>query len=183
MSVDDFERRIAELENRVKAFEDLRAIQDLTYRYGYSFDDGRVDDFVDCFTEDCEGEYLPFAQGFSGKSEIVAFAEAVKGRFPRVTQTFHFTASPLIEINGDTASSRWHWMNPSSVEEEPGKFVSAWQFGVYEMDYRREPEGWKIRRNRVTYLQVFDVLKGYAGQPMLILGSGEAAAASSAAQR
>ena len=175
MLTDDLAARIAQLESRLRHHDDQRAIQDLMYEYGYSFDDGRMDDFINCFTEDCEGEYLPFAQGFKGRAEILKFAEAVKNTFPRITQTFHFTVSPLIQIKGDTATSRWHWMNPSTVEDSPGKFVSAWQFGLYEMDYRREADGWKIRRNKVTYLEVFDLTKGYAGQPMLILGSGNSA--------
>lgn len=143
------------------------------YEYGYSFDDGRMDDFINCFTEDCVGEYLPFAQGFTGHDGIREFAEAVKGKFPRITQTFHFTVSPLIRVDGDTASSRWHWMNPSTVEDAPNTFVSAWQFGVYETDYRRESDGWKISHHKVTYVEVFDLKKGYAGEPMLILGSGQ----------
>ncbi|MCU1477474.1 MAG: hypothetical protein JWQ64_2167 [Subtercola sp.] len=177
MSEDNISARVAKLEARIQELEDLRAIQDLVYRYGYSFDDGRMDDFIDCFTEDCVGEYLPFAEGFNGRDEITRFAEGARGKFPRLTETFHFTVSPVIVLDGDVASSRWHWMNPSSAEEASGEFVSAWQFGIYEMEFRREESGWKISRNKVTYLHVFDLTKGYAGQPMFILGSGDAAAA------
>lgn len=177
MTGSDMETRLAELERRLAYQEDLRAIEDLMYEYGYSFDDGRMDDFINCFTEDCEGYYLPFAQGFSGHDGIVKFGEAVKGKFPRITETFHFTVSPIIRIEGDYARSRWHWMNPSTVENSPGEWVSAWQFGIYETEYRREPDGWKIHRHKVTYQEVFDITKGYAGQEMLILGSGAAGSA------
>ncbi|WP_083460310.1 nuclear transport factor 2 family protein [Jiangella muralis] len=175
MTESNVAERVARLEERLRVLEDQRDIERLVYRYGYTFDDGDLEGFIGCFTEDCVGEYRPFAQGFEGKDGIRQFASAVKGTFPRITETFHFTASPVIDIIGDDASSRWHWMNPSSVEDAPGTHVSAWQFGVYEMWFRRESAGWKIRRNRVTYRQVFDVTKGYAGNPMLLLGSGQAA--------
>jgi ketosteroid isomerase-like protein len=171
MSDPDIERRLAAAEAKLRELADIQEIQALMYEYGYSFDDGRLDDFMNCFTEDGVGEYPPFDYGFRGRAEIPHFRDSVKDLFPRLTGTFHFTASPVITVNGDTAKARWHWMNPSTMETSTGEKVSAWQFGVYDTEYRREADGWKISLNRATYLAFFDLTKGYAGQPLIEIGS------------
>lgn len=166
----DLEQRLARLEQKVREVEDLEEIKNLMYEYGYAFDEDRIDDFVNCFTEDCVGEYSPFTKSFAKRSEISEFARGVKGVHPLLTSTFHVTVSPIIKVDGNQATGRWNWMNPCTLETVPGKPISAWQYGVYECKYRKEAEGWKISHVKVTYLAAFELLKGWANHPMLIVG-------------
>lgn len=163
--------RVEKLEAELQHHRDLEAIRDLMYEYGFSFDEDRFEDFVQCFTPDAEGTYSPFAQGFRGHQEIREFCERLRGEdaSPRLEMVIHYTVSPIIEIDGDSATGRWNWMVPCTVKKTDGERVAAWQFGRYDLKYARTDAGWKISHQHCTYFHVFELDKGWVKQPMLTM--------------
>lgn len=64
--------------------------------------------------------------------------------------TQHTVGNVAIDIDGDTATSR-HYLHavhvPSSTESDQHADYGA----VYNVDYRRTPEGWRIARVKLTF--------------------------------
>jgi hypothetical protein len=93
------------LERRIQRLEDLEAIKQLKARYAaYCDANYDADALADLFTEDAiwDGGLLGYNEGrevirqfFRGSSQRIAFA-------------LHYIVSPLIEIDGDTASGTWY---------------------------------------------------------------------------
>ncbi|MFB6720797.1 nuclear transport factor 2 family protein [Kribbella sp. NPDC056345] len=171
MSANDLEARLVAVESKLAHHGDLEAIRDLMYEYGFAFDEDRFDDFANCFTENATGQYHPFAPGFSGRQEIVDFCHRLRDEdsLPRLEMVVHYTVSPIIEIDGDSASGRWNWIAPCTVTKANRDRVAAWQFGRYDVQYARTSDGWKIQHQTTAYFEVFEHLEGWVRQPMMSL--------------
>jgi SnoaL-like protein len=88
------------------------------------------------FTEDARLEGVGRCQGRE------AIREYYKG-IQRLPLAIHCVATPLIKVDGDAATGKWHGIIPLITAEEK---VAAWLFGVYEDEFVRTAEGWKIKK-------------------------------------
>lgn len=165
----DLEARLVALEERLQRVDDIEEIKQLQYEYGFSFDEDRLDDFANCFTEDCHGEYVPFTTSFDGRDEIRGILADLKEGYPRLTMALHYTVDPVIEVDGDTATGRWNWMVPCTVLRDDDSETAAIQMGRYDVRYRRDPDGWRIHRITCTYFLASEYHKGWVRQPMFTM--------------
>jgi hypothetical protein len=92
---------------RVAALEDERAILATLYRYGHALDYGLEAEWVGCFTPDARYEIRSRVPGTvlvaHGAEELAAFAAGhtrAPARFHK-----HFTADPVVAIDGDGATA------------------------------------------------------------------------------
>ncbi len=156
----DTETRLAALEHKVGELEDINAIRRLHWAYGYYIDFNRPDDVVDLFAEDCavvflSGEYL----GHAGVKRL--YGDWIQGLFTQGQPgpidgllLDHFQMQDIITVAPDrqTAKGRfrgfllggWHDITlKDKPEHMPQQF---WEAGIYENDYVRENDVWKIKR-------------------------------------
>lgn len=114
--------------------EDLRQIQNLLADYGATVDEGRWEELLSLWTEDCE--MLVFGRSYRGRESIDRFMrKAVRGK--------HITAVPHLEFDGDSARSVADYVFYRASDR---KMYSA---GVYRDDLSRTGEGWKLARREI----------------------------------
>ena len=151
----DLEQRLAVLEARVRAVEDVQAIERLKARYAQlvdaRYERGRVvgpakleataRQLAELFTEDAVwdgGRALGVARG---RAEIAA-----RMREPTLLFSWHYFVKPRIHVDGDRASARWDLLAPCTTQD--GR--PHWMAGVEDDDYRRVDGQWLHRSMKLT---------------------------------
>ena len=140
-------QRIEALERRVRAAEDVDAIQRLKARYGQLVD-ARYDrkgpkdqasleslarQIADLFSEDAVWD------GGAGLGECRG-REAIRQRFlqPTLRFSWHFFVKPHIEVDGDRAHGTWDILAPCTATDG----TPMWMAGVEDDRYVREGGCW-----------------------------------------
>jgi hypothetical protein len=140
--VDD--RRIGALLRTVQQLSDQDAIENLQQIYGFYLDKGLWSEVDSLFTDDAELE----VQGhgiFRGRARILAYLRAVgpEGTIPgRLYDHMQLQPVTHVDASGRTARARWHLFAQLAQQ---GQF-HEWATGVYENEYRRDGDVWKISR-------------------------------------
>ena len=135
------------LEQKIQELLDIEDIKRLKARYCFGCDgipssDVSRNRHVDyelvasLFTEDARLEGVGRCEGRA------AIREYYKG-IQRLPLAIHCVATPLIEVSGDAATGKWHGIIPLITAEEK---VAAWLIGIYEDEFVRTPQGWKIKK-------------------------------------
>jgi hypothetical protein len=160
-------RRVAELERRLRAVEDVQAIQGLKARYGRLTDarygrDGVVprpelerlaDEIAGLFTDDAVWD------GGAGLGTCRG-RDAIRRRFldPTLAFSWHYFVKPEIHVEGDRATGRWDILAPCTTKAGRG----LWMAGVEEDAYERCDGAWlhASMRLRVVFMAPYD--RGWA---------------------
>jgi len=130
-----------ELEERIRKLEDIEEIKKLQAKYAYLVDSLQFDEMADLFTDDIIANYEPLAK-FSGKVELIAgLKEAVKYQ----SMMCHQMMTPLIEVNGDSATATWYLFGPFTAKTPEGE-VPHWIQGKYSNEYIRVDGKWKYSK-------------------------------------
>lgn len=145
--------------------EDLRAIENLKYRYLRSLDTKDWTTFASTLTDDVTGNYGE-GLAFSDREELVGYMRANVG--PAVI-TEHRVAHPEIEIDGDTAHGRWYLQDRVIVAEFSFMLIGA---AFYDDTYRRTADGWRI--SSTGYDRTYEATIGLADLPSFALKVGPA---------
>ena len=141
------------LEDRVQALEAEWEIRNLVSTYLLKADHRDAAGYAETFSEDgvldTEGLHLEKA-GFNvanvheGRAAIAkVFSECIA---PFPCFMWHLGHSPYIEVHGDKAMGRWGW---TAVVHIPD-FGPMEAGGVYNDDYVKTKEGWKIKKRVIT---------------------------------
>jgi SnoaL-like domain len=116
--------------------DDLVEIQQLLARYAVTITQQDIDGLVDVFTPD--GTYSAFGETYSLERFPVLVDAAPKGLF--------MTATPVIELNGDTASGT-----------QPLCFIDHashdMRIGYYNDTYVRTANGWRLKTRAMTFIR------------------------------
>jgi hypothetical protein len=131
--------------------EDVYEIEKLKARYADAVDGGwtgvhphDADAVLALFTPDGVWDSGAFGGG-QGHDGIRAYMGTGAAMMPFA---FHHISSPLIEVDGDRATARWHALlavTAVTTEEE-----SLLHVGVYDDQMIRTPEGWRFELLRFT---------------------------------
>ncbi|MCU1476330.1 MAG: hypothetical protein JWQ64_1023 [Subtercola sp.] len=136
-----------ELERRLRALEDERAILSTLYRYGHSLDYGDEESWMDLWTPTAR-LYWPQTDFISG-TEMFATVFRAHTHAPE-TYHKHFLIEPLISIDGDRATAQSMYTRLDNYEGIP-KMRS---FGRYLDVLVRCPDGrWRFDE-RVAQIEV-----------------------------
>ena len=138
---------LEELEKRLRALEDERAILSTLYRYGHSLDYGDEESWMDLWTPSAR-LYWPQTDFISG---VEMFARVFRAH-THAPETYHkhFLIEPLIRIDGDLATAESMFARLDNYEGAP-KLRS---FGRYLDVLARCPDGvWRFDE-RVTEVEV-----------------------------
>ena len=127
--------------------DDRQAVIDACSRYAVAVDrtcrepsDEAFAEYAATMTEDCVVDYGPFGR-FEGRDEWIAFA---RGLASRSGLTHHMYANFFVELDGDTARSRFHALAIHIWPDQPVErqlLVGAAQF---DNRLRRTGAGWKL---------------------------------------
>jgi ketosteroid isomerase-like protein len=133
---------LEELERRLRALEDERAILHTLYAYAHSIDYGDEALFVDCWAEDAVLEW-PWREPMVGHEALTA---AFRGHThaPDVYHK-HFMVEPRIAVAGDHATVECYYAKLDESAEGPR--MSS--FGRYRDVLRRGADGrWRFASRR-----------------------------------
>jgi hypothetical protein len=116
--------------------DDLVEIQQLLARYAVTITQQDIDGLVNVFTSD--GTYSAFGETYSLERFPVLVDAAPKGLF--------MTATPVIELNGDTATGT-----------QPLCFIDHashdMRIGYYNDTYVRTDHGWRLKTRAMTFIR------------------------------
>ena len=131
-----------------KHLEDIHEIERLKARYADAVDGGwtgvtphDADAVLALFTEEGVWDSGAFGGG-QGHSEIRAFMATGAALMPFA---FHHISNPLIEVDGDRATARWHALLAVSAETQAKLHV-----GIYDDRLVRTADGWRFELLRFT---------------------------------
>ena len=153
---------------------DIEAIKALKARYCWYCDDpDQHHRFPELFTDDAVFIEEPIDH-LVGRDAITEWNE----EYSRTCiWSRHYAVSPLIDIDGDTASGRWQALL-LSVQLIDGAEQMLWASGTYTEEYRRVDGQWLFSRvhaagrwmtsfdeGLVEHLTLFDQLEGLGNDP------------------
>ena len=137
------------LEQRIKRLEDIEAVKDVTARYADAVNKGWNGKTIDLaaiasvFAADARYEIRDMGIATAGVDAIIA-------SLPRSTSMVEFSMhaflSPVITLDGDTASGSWLMWIASVIDNAPrAVYMSA------DMTYTRTDQGWRIQTVDIHY--------------------------------
>jgi ketosteroid isomerase-like protein len=135
-------------EQRLRRLEDIEEIKKLKARYCEACDggwDGRAshdyEKIVALFAEDGVWE-----GGVYGRREGRDAIREYYQHNPEVPFAFHLLTNPIIEVDGDHATGRWHLLISLTQADRTAVLVG----GVFDDQYVRTAQGWRIGRSQFS---------------------------------
>ncbi len=135
--------------------EDIHEIQKLKARYADAVDGGwtgvtphDADAVIELFVPDGAWDSGAFGggKGHDGIREYMLTGAAI------MPFAFHHISNPLIEVDGDRATARWHAMLAVSAEQQAKLHV-----GIYDDRMIRTADGWRFELLRFTLAATTDL--------------------------
>ena len=129
------------LEQRIRVLEDIEAIRKLKARYADACDrDYDYDTLASLFAEDAIWDGGTFGR-YEGREAIRQFFIGASTAIPFA---MHYMINPIIEVNGDEATGRWHLFQACTFSA--GGDQAIWGSARYEEQYRRFGGEWLFWR-------------------------------------
>lgn len=134
-------------------------VSQLRLAYSAHFDSANLDALVDLFTEDAVCDFGDYGK-WEGRDVI---REQYRDNIARVGEAFdslHIVTNPWITITGpDTAHGRWYLVDcltrqtpASGMVTQGGHANPMLYLALYEDDYRKVGDVWKIAYTRLHFL-------------------------------
>ena len=126
---------------------DKQAIRDLQNFYSACLDAGEYDSLDQVFTADVIADY-----GEAGYNDgVTAVKETCRVALDPLTAVQHINGNHMAHIDGDTAAASCYFHVHQVRADTPGgdHFEMG---GRYEDELERHPDGWRIRRRRLTII-------------------------------
>ncbi len=134
------------LAQRVQLLEDIEEIKQLKALYCKYCDGGWAgpthdyDRIAALFTEDAVTD---------GTSGLTAGRENIRRLYRSYQATpfaFHRVTNPIIKVNGNRATGNWHVLVALTRPDNQ----AIWIAGIYDEDYLKTRDGWRIQRLKFT---------------------------------
>ncbi len=134
---------LAALERRIRRLEDLEEIKQLKARYAALCDANYdADGLAALFTADAVWD-----GGRLGRSEgREAIRQFFRGSSQRISFAVHNILSPIIEVDGDTATGTWYLLQTCTYTNGNQAVLGA---ATYHDRYVREGGVWKFQHVRI----------------------------------
>jgi uncharacterized protein (TIGR02246 family) len=131
---------LEDLEHRIRLLEDIEAIKSLKARYADACDRGYdADTIAALFAEDAVWDGGSFGR-YEGREAIRAFFQGVSADIPFA---MHYMMNPIIEVDGDTATGKWHLFQTCTFSDGN---QAIWGAARYDEEYRRIDGTWEFWR-------------------------------------
>lgn len=134
------------LAQRVQQLEDLESIKKLKALYCKYCDGGWAgpthdyDNIAALFTEDA------VTQGTAGTTAGRENIRRLYHSYQATPFAFHRVTNPIIEITGDRATGNWHVLVALTRPDQQ----AVWVAGLYDEEYVRTRDGWRITTLKFT---------------------------------
>ncbi len=134
------------LAQRVRVLEDIEAIKQLKAMYCNSCDGGwdrpthDYDQVAALFTEDA------VTDGTAGRTAGRENIRRLYRSYQVTPFAFHRVTNPIIKVAGDQATGNWHVL--VALARPDGQAV--WIAGIYDEEYVRSRDGWRIKLLKFT---------------------------------
>lgn len=147
------EDRLAAVERRVQAIEDIQAIEDVMSAWHMGCNGGydgirthKVDELVELFSEDgsIDAGSVTARAVPHGKAELRAYLEKFSGDGSLIPRAFQMTFNHVTKVDGDFATQRSEAIAMLVMRGEP-----VMNMGIYNNDFVRTEQGWKLRTIRL----------------------------------
>ncbi len=168
----DLERRVEQLEARLRRSEDELAVRNLVVRYGLAVDAGDDAATMALFTDDAIYEVRAVGTGMAGRDQQeslimrgpAAVGEMVRGdRHQSLLPNSGHTIGPVVvEVDGDRASA-WGY---SRVYVKRGEDYVLFRLGLNSWELARGEKGWRIARRTsqaVGHADGLELIRGALG--------------------
>jgi hypothetical protein len=140
---------LAEIEARLKRYEDIEAIKQLKYKYFRTLDSKLWDELAECFTDDATTAYSGGKHSYQGKDAIMKFLR--EGLNPTMI-SMHQCHHPEIELTSDT-TAKGVWALYDYVIITPVN-MSLRGAAFYHDEYVKVSGDWKIKHT--GYERIFE---------------------------
>jgi uncharacterized protein (TIGR02246 family) len=127
---------------RLRRLEDLEEIRRLFVDYGRHLDAGDVDAYAALFADDGEVLLGPIGRA-KGRPAIAELMRKVKSRAKG--PSFHLVTNPVIELDGDRATSEVLW---TVIRPGGDGRLEVTMFGRHQDELVRERGWWRFLRRR-----------------------------------
>jgi ketosteroid isomerase-like protein len=136
---DKADQRLAALEAKVQALEDLEAIKQLQYRYKNAFMQANWDEVLDCFSEDATLDIKPDGTNVGkGMAEVKRqYGNMAKAHVGAETD---FIYHPILSVNGNKAGGTWWVTDTMHIKNQGEQSI----YGIYTVEYVKVDGKWKI---------------------------------------
>lgn len=131
------------------AADDICAIQQAIFRYGWCIDHRDFDALDDVFTPDAEVHYNVMGGVKRPWKQMKDFLKQSLQLF-RVTQ--HNMANPMVELDGDRARSRTYGTLVHVQDHKEGDPTLMTHHAIYTDEWVRTEAGWRIASRRLDNL-------------------------------
>jgi ketosteroid isomerase-like protein len=155
------EKQKRTLEERVQALEDALEIANLKATYIDGSDGGW---HFNPTTSDADTIVPLFAETGSWHSDSQGSAEghqAIRKAWENFSRAmpfaFHMISNPKIEVDGDHARAEWHLL----MRGTDANGQEFWSAGVYQDEYMRTQQGWRIKRTHPRLVFLGPYRKGW----------------------
>jgi hypothetical protein len=134
------------LAQRVRLLEDLEEIKQLKALYCQYCDGGwdrpthDYDQIAALFTEDAVTE------GTAGRTEGRENIRRLYRSYQATPFAFHRVTNPIIKVAGNRATGNWHVLVALTRPDNQ----AVWVAGIYDEEYARTRDGWRIRMLKFT---------------------------------
>lgn len=158
MTQQELEKRIAELEARIRELEDVEEIQRLMATYVDYLDSlQRLDELLSLFAEDAKCVVVsPGAEGaeggllgtYEGKVRIAELYSQVNP----TTSSYeaHHVTNPSITVDGNRAKGRWYLLCPFTALTPQGP-LAMWEQGTYDNEFVKVDGKWRFSVMRFEF--------------------------------
>jgi ketosteroid isomerase-like protein len=134
------------LAQKIRLLEDIEAIKQLKALYCKYCDGGWAgpthdyDKIAELFTEDA------VTDGTAGRTEGRENIRRLYQSYQATPFAFHRVTNPIIAVAGDRATGEWHVL--VALRRPDGQAV--WVAGIYDEEYVRTADGWRIKTLKFT---------------------------------
>jgi 3-phenylpropionate/cinnamic acid dioxygenase small subunit len=118
---------------------DIRACEQLKYRYCRLLDQKRFDELGELLLEDCTVAYGGGAITLQGRANVTAYLHKAMGDTRILTS--HLVSHPEIEVAGDEATASWALVDVV-IHQQTGVAIRGASY--YDDRYVRTAAGWRI---------------------------------------
>jgi hypothetical protein len=144
-----------DLEVRLQMLEDREAIKELRASYCWTIDEGRLDEFLDLFTDEVEADFGDLGV-FKGKAEWRKFVyERIPTFFSKMRHLIHNELTTKLEDNQAEGKAYFEFVGI----REGNSFIGG---GHYEHKYLKINGQWKIHNIKAVIYYMVPIQEGWA---------------------
>jgi len=147
---------LEELQARIQRLEDSKQIEKLQRIYGYYWDYSEWEMIVDLFSDDADSVEIADHGVYKGKDGVRRFyIDLMKGgpdgkiRLGWLSINMQLQGVVTVAPDGNMAKGRWYGFMMEvrpTMSIHDGELRQTWGHGIYENEYVKEDDKWKISK-------------------------------------